>query len=135
VVLARSEANVLTLDGRWRTPILGPALALLAVSFVGLVANRAEAAARSAAARSDWSAAAKQAQRAGSWAPWSAEALVLEADAAAGTGRRADAVALLRRAVRKDSTDFQAWRELASLSSGAERKVALARVDELDPLR
>lgn len=134
VVAARPEGHALVLDRRWRTPVLGPVLALIAVSFVGLVGNRAQAAALAAASRGDWQSVAAQSRKARDWAPWSADALVLEAGAAAHGGHRTDALALLRRAVGKDANDLGAWRELASLASGRERAAAEARVLSLDPL-
>jgi O-antigen ligase len=135
VVAARADGRELVLDRRWRTPVLGPVLALIAVSFVGLVGNRAQAAAVAAASRGDWQSVSAQARKAAVWAPWSADALVLQANAADHAGQRDDALALLRRAVGKDANDLGAWLALASAASGRERAVAEARVDSLDPLR
>jgi O-antigen ligase len=135
VVLARRDADVVVLDRRWRTPLLAPVIALLAVSFVGLIGNRAEAAARTAVARQDWPDAANQSRRAAGWAPWSAQALVLQADAAKARGDRTGALELLRRAAAKDPTDIGVWRRLAALARGAEGRLAADRVALLDPLR
>ena len=134
VVAARTDSDVLVLDRRWRTPLLAPVLVLLAISFVGLVGNRADASAVSAARRGNWSATASQARRAASWAPWSAAALGLQADAANGLGDRRTAVDLLRRAVQKDPTSLELWQRLASVATGAERREARRRVAVLDPL-
>jgi O-antigen ligase/polysaccharide polymerase Wzy-like membrane protein len=134
VVAARPEGQALVLDRRWRTPVLGPVLALIAVSFVGLVGNRAQAAAVAAASRGDWQSVGSQARKAGDWAPWSADALVLQANAADHAGRHDDALALLRRAVGKDANDLGAWRALGSVASGRERAAAEARLRTLDPL-
>jgi len=109
-------------------------LALGAFSFVGLVGNRAEAAALGAATRGDWRTTAVEAQRAGRWAPWSAEALFLQADAAGPRGDVARARSLLRRAVRKDAHDFRLWARLASVTTGEERQAALRRAARLNPL-
>jgi hypothetical protein len=134
VVAARTDTGVLVLDRRWRTPILGPALALLAVSVVGLVGNRADAAALAAAQRGDWATARTEAERADAWAPWSAEALALEADGAVAQNDRHEARLLLRRAVTRDPTDRGLWARLASVTGGSERQLALQQAARLDPL-
>ena len=84
VVAARSERVPLVLGRRLAQPATrSRCVALLAFSFVGLVGNQAEAAALSAASRGDWKKAARAgAARARAWAPWSAQALVLQADVA-----------------------------------------------------
>lgn len=134
VVAARPEGNPRVGDPRWRTTQIALMLALCVFSFVALVGNRAEAAARAAAAKGDWRAAGVQAQRAVRWAPWSAQALVLAADAAGARGDTAVATSFLRRAVRKDPHDHELWRRLASVTGGKEREQAILRAAQLDPL-
>src|SRR5205085_12546308 len=56
-----------------RAVLVGAAVAVGAVSFVGLGGNVALARSASAAGRSDWAASAREARRAHRWAPWSAE--------------------------------------------------------------
>ena len=134
VVAARSERGALVLDGGWRSPLLIPVLALLALSFVGLVGNQAEAAARSAASQGDWNEASEKARQAGAWAPWSAQALVLQADAANAHRDTAAARSLLRRAVRADPHDYVLWARLALVTNGDESRLARDRAALLNPL-
>ena len=134
VVAARPEGIPRAGDYRWRGARIALVLALCVFSFVGLVGNRAEAAARAAAAEGDWGAARVEAQRATRWAPWSAQALVLEADAASARGDAPAARSLLRRAVRKDPHDHRLWGRLAAVTGGAERKHAIQRAARLNPL-
>jgi hypothetical protein len=134
VVAARDERSPLVLGSGWRGPLLIPVLAAFAFSFVGLVGNRADAAASLAASHGDWTTAGAQARRAGGWAPWSADALVLQADAASAAGNTTAARLLLREAVGRDRHDFDLWRRLAAVTTGPERSRALARAAELNPL-
>jgi hypothetical protein len=134
IVAARAERTVLVLDRRWRAPLLAPVLVLLVFSFVGLVGNRAEASALAAASRGDWPTTAAQSHRAAVWAPWSAQPLVLEADAAAARKHPGAALALLRRGAAKDPADFFIWDRLAAVASGPERQAAQERAKSLNPL-
>jgi hypothetical protein len=134
IVAARAEHDVLVLDRRWRAPLLAPVLVLLVFSFVGLVGNRAEASALAAASRGDWPTTAAQSHRAAVWAPWSAQPLVLEADAAAARKHPGAALALLRRGAAKDPADFFIWDRLAAVASGPERQAAQERAKSLNPL-
>src|SRR5262249_16899649 len=134
VVAARSEGVPLVLDGRRRSSLLIPAVALLVFSFVGLVGNNAEAAALDAAADGNWKRTASQAGRAGPWAPWSAQPLVLQADVATASNNTAEARSLLRRAVERDPDDFVLWNRLALVTTGAESRRARERTSELNPL-
>ena len=118
VVAARSERTPIVFDGGWRSPFLPPALALLALSFVGLVGNQAEATALSAASRGDWGEASEKARQTRTWAPWSTQALVVQADVALARGDAAAARSLLRRAVQADPHDYLLWRRLADETSG-----------------
>jgi hypothetical protein len=134
VAAARNEHSALVLEGRWRAPLLIPVLALLAFSFVGLVGNRAQASAVDAAWRSDWDATDAAARRAASWAPWSADALVLRATVASARHDPAAARSLLLRASRKDASDYVVWRRLAAVSAGEQSVRAGQRAALLNPL-
>ena len=134
VVAARGEGESLALDRRWWSPLLAPVLALLAFSFVGLVGNRAVAAAHAAAVKGDWQTAGAEAQQASEWAPWSAEALELKADAATARNDLVSSRTLLLRAVRKDPDDFELWSRLAGVTAGNERRHALDQAARLNPL-
>jgi O-antigen ligase len=134
VVAARPERGALVLDRRWRSPLLIPLVALLVFSFVGLVGNHAEASAFDASGEGDWKKADAEARRARSWAPWSSQALVLLADAAAARNDTEAARSLLRHAVEKDPHDFLLWARLSQVSTGDEQRVARERTAALNPL-
>ena len=134
IVAARSERVPFVLDGRRRSSLLVLVLALLTVSFVGLVGNQAEAEARAAASRSDWKKASEKARRASTWAPWSGQALVLQADAALAQDDMTAARSLLRRAVRADPHDSVLWARLALVTNGEESRLAHERATMLNPL-
>ena len=134
VVAARPPHASLVLEQRWRGTLLVPVLALLVFAFVGLVGNRAEASALAAAWRGDWRTTEAQASRARGWEPWSAQTLVLLADAANARGDRAGTLRLLRAAVRKDPHDHVLWNRLAAVASGAEQRRAHEQAARLNPL-
>src|SRR5262249_48694359 len=134
VVAARPESASLVLEQRWRGTLLVPILGLLAFAFVGLVGNRAEETALAAALPGGWTTTQAAASRARGWAPWSAQALVLLADAADARGDRAGTLRLLRAAVRKDPNDYVLWNRLAAVASGEERDRAYAEAARLNPL-
>ena len=134
VVRARDDRPVAISWPARRAAAVGIVTALLAFSFVGLVGNRAEASALAAAWRADWRTTQTEASLASTWAPWSAEALVLEADAASARREPARARELLRLAVAKDSQNDDLWARLAAVTTGAERARARAEAARLDPL-
>jgi len=117
-----------------RVPLPLGAKLLLGFAFVGLVGNQAYAAALAAAWRGDWQTAQREAARASAWAPWSAEALVVQADAASARGDRPLTAALLRRAVAADPHNDDLWARLATVTEGDEKARALAKAARLNPL-
>jgi hypothetical protein len=124
----------LTFDGWLR----GGSLALVAVaavfSFATLTGNRYLGQASGALDRGETEVAVRDARRAAKWAPWSADALELQADAALTDGESADARRLYRRAIAKDGGDWELWLDLALASEGDARRGALDRAATLNPL-
>lgn len=135
VVAARDDPvpPLRPMPARIRALALAPVLAATAFSLVCLIGDKAYASALRAAWRGDWSTAESQARRARAWAPWSAEPLVIQADATSVRGSPAGAASLLREAVRKDPHDADLWQRLSSVTTGSERAYALKEAKGLDP--
>jgi Tetratricopeptide repeat len=73
-------------------------------------------------------------QRALRFAPYSAEAWIALGDARRTGGDTAGALHAYRRAVQLDPNDWRGWSELAAVSKGEPRRLALARAARLNPL-
>jgi len=115
-----------------RLALAGAALVAVVAGAAG-IGTHALASARAAANRSP-ATAVRAAEIAATWQPWSAEPrrLLGEIDAAAGdtpAARRA-----LEEALRLDPEDVGAWFDLVRFGSPAERRRALERIEQLDPL-
>jgi O-antigen ligase len=116
----------------FRAAALLVTLALGACAYVGLRGNQAIAASE-AATGTDPSRSAAAAREAERWAPWSARAKLLLAQAQLGLGNEEAARATLAEATAKDSGDWELWGELAVASKGAARRQALAVAIRLNP--
>lgn len=114
--------------------LIGLLLAVGAFSVVGLVGNRALADSQRAVDSARWRAADREARTAIRWAPWSAQGWQSLGNAQLGLGRSGEARASLRKAARKDPSDWSIWYDLAVASRGAERRRAFLRAAELNPL-
>jgi hypothetical protein len=77
--------------------------------------------------------AVRDARRARLWAPWSSEPYQLEGRALEAEGSLEPARSALRSAIRRDSSSWVLWQQLADVSRGPARAVALAKVGELNP--
>ena len=135
VVAARSERVPLVLDGRWRSPLLIPVLALLAFSFVGLVGNQAEATRARAASRGDWE--QDRRRRHGKRArgrPGPPRRSCCKRTPRLARNDPAAARSLLRRAVQADPHDYVLWNRLALVTDGEESRLARERAAMLNPL-
>ncbi|HEX3268036.1 MAG TPA: O-antigen ligase family protein [Gaiellaceae bacterium] len=126
-----------------RAPILRPAaraaggalVAVLGVLVVlAVVGNRAQAAAADALDRADAEAARTQALRARRWEPWSGAPWRLLGEAELELGRVEQARSAFRRGLAEDRGDWELWLDLALTSTGAQRREALGRVAQLNPL-
>ena len=119
---------------RLRYGALGVALALGAAAFVFLVGNMFLSRASAAASAGHWTVAARDAQRASSWLPWSTAPWQQLGEAQLAQGDTAAAQASFRTAIRKDSGDWSLWLDLARASTGGIQTAALAHAIKLDPL-
>ncbi len=131
IAKARDRDNTPIPAVRWGTAALATGAGLLA--FTSVVANERLAAAKTAlvAGRDDHAAAdARSALR---FAPWSVDALELQAVARAHQGRNTEALALYREIVEQDPDSWIAWTQLAAASTGAERRHAEAIALRLNP--
>ena len=102
-------------------------------SAIGLLGNRALSDADEALRSGDVPRAAERAHSALRWAPWSAEAHLLLAEAQLAQGEGASAREELRKAVAADPRDWTLWFALAQTTSGSERDRALAEAQRLNP--
>jgi O-Antigen ligase len=106
---------------------------LAGFSVYTLVGNRRLADAANSLGRGDWKQAAARARDATSWMPWSAGPWHALAAADAALGRRTQAVADMREAVKRSPRDWTLWIDLGNVSTGAERRNAYARARALNP--
>jgi tetratricopeptide (TPR) repeat protein len=102
--------------------------------LVTLTGNRYLGQASAALDRADSAVAAREARRAERWAPWSADALERQADAALADGSLDGARRLYREAIAKDSGDWELWLGLALASEGDAKRQALDQAASLNPL-
>ncbi len=118
-------------DARFAASALVVVIVLGGVVWTGgYFTSRAEDNLRSA----NWEAALTDANRARRVEPWSPEPWRLRGEAQRALGRPEQALVSFRRGLELDDTDATLWRLLAAVSSGAERRLALQRVTQLDPL-
>jgi hypothetical protein len=135
VVAARGDRETASAPLRrgMRVALAVAAVACGAFAFVGLIGNLALSRAEAAVRVADGTKAAAEAKTAVRWAPWSTEALRVRAQGELIAGNRAAGLADLRRATRRDPRDWESWFDLASVTTGAEQRVAIARVKALNP--
>jgi tetratricopeptide (TPR) repeat protein len=122
------------LAGRCRRVLAGALLIPAAIAALGLVGNRAAATSAAAAAAGDWPTAESEARKAERWAPWSPRPWVLLGDARFAQGDFPAAARYYRRAIAKDSGDWNLWFDLGFALEGRPAASAFARAAELDPL-
>jgi hypothetical protein len=136
-------AGALLAAARRREPLVrGTAvrLGLLAVvavagttALLGLLGNRALGRTSDALRHGNVRAALSAAADARRWAPWSSQPYAALAAVRRAQGDRAGVREAYRQAVAKDPRDWELWLELLSVSHGAERAHALARLEQLNP--
>jgi len=114
--------------------VAGLAVVLGAAVFVMQVGNSALAGSESAASRDDNSAAANDARKALSWAPWSARAHRDLGEALLAEGDVGGAAAAFRGGIAQDAGDWQLWYDLALATRGKARATALTHAALLNPL-
>jgi hypothetical protein len=106
----------------------------LAVAFLGLVGNIELSRSGDAARHGSWSAAAADARRALTWAPFSAAPWQDLGEAEIAVGDDVRAQASLRRGLEISPNDWTLWFDLARASSGRAQLAALAQARRLNPL-
>jgi hypothetical protein len=109
-------------------------LALGAFAFVGLVGNLAIEKSTDAANAGNWKKSAREARRAHTWAPWSAEPLRLLGEAQGKLGQVRPARASFQRAIAKDRHNWLLWYDLWTATRGRQARIALAEAVRLDPI-
>jgi Flp pilus assembly protein TadD len=133
VVAARGKADEVPSRGSTRIalPAVTAMLALLAIAAVlSTVPLRR--------ASDDYDAhhfaeAARQAQKASDWAPWSSEALDVLGRSQLAQGQVAKAAASFERAVKKSPNDWVLWRDLSAAAPPDRARDALRRAQALNP--
>jgi hypothetical protein len=116
-----------------RVGAVGLALALGALSFVGLIGNSAAASAEEALFAGDLGRAETHARRATTWTPWAADPWLFLARAQLGRGDRNAARESLDRALARDRGNWLLWYERGLASTGSERRRFLAEASRLNP--
>lgn len=116
---------------RWG--LLALAIGAGALALFGLLGNRALARSGVDLQNGNLAAAAAAAADAARLAPWSGQPWQQLGEVRTAQGNRAGARAAYRKGVAKDPRNWQLWLGLASVSGGAARAQALARLDALDP--
>jgi hypothetical protein len=116
-----------------RAAVAAALVAPAGFAYVALIGNRALDSASAAADQGQWAKVAHEARRAVDWTPWSSSGWQLLSRAQRVAGDRTAGRASLRKAVANDPHDWTLWFELATLTSGSERRHALARAAQLNP--
>ena len=133
LVAARTENRTREIVRTGRAVAVGLLAALAVFGLVGLIGNRAVAAAGHAAGSGDWRKVEGKARTAARWAPWSAEPWQLRAEAELAARDRPAAIVDFRSAIAKDRQDWTLWFGLAQASRGQSRRQALAQALRLNP--
>lgn len=133
LISARPDRVVLPTSGRVRGG-LTLLLPLIAFAIVTQVGNSALAGSVDALDRQDPGQAARLAERARHWAPWSSQPWQRLGEAQLAAGDVAAARRSFRHAISLNRTDWSLWTDLAEVERGAPRGDALARAAQLNPL-
>jgi O-antigen ligase len=118
---------------RIRYPLLAVVVACTGFAIVSFIANNAMNASGAALSRGQWDRAVSQARKAAGWAPWSAEAWRLRAEAYHRAHDDIAAGAAYQQAIQRNPGNWQLWYEYAFVAQGRGRELALARARELNP--
>jgi hypothetical protein len=133
LVAARARDGTREVVHVGRAAALALLVAVAGFGLVGLIGNRAVAAAGRAADSGNWGRVESKAGTASRWAPWSAKPWQLRAEAQLAEGREAAAVADFRKAIAEDPRDWTLWFGLAQASRSPLRRLALAHALRLNP--
>ncbi len=132
LAMARAEEKPRGVPVR-RTAIVPVAASLIAVGTVAWTGGHFTSGAAEHLRAARWQEALRDANRARSVAPWSAEAWYLRGEALRSLGQEARARASFLRGLELDRSDPVLWRALSRVSSGAELRRAQERLAQLDP--
>ncbi len=121
------------ISGGARRVAVALAVTVAAVAAVGLLGASALEDANRSLARGDAAAAAREAERAARWQPWSAEPLLVGGQARLLLGDRSGAGARFARAAAREPSDHRTWLALAAVTDGEVARAALRRARALDP--
>jgi Flp pilus assembly protein TadD len=133
LVMARREGVMRELSLRVRAGACVVLLIPAVFSFIGLLGHHAEAASVDAAKRGRWLQAERQARKAVTWEPWSAEPWKLLADAKYGEADLAAAAHYYRKAIDKDPRNWELWFDLGFSLDGRAADDAFAQARRLNP--
>ena len=133
LLVAAREERGRPLSQATRVGVVVSSLAVAAFSVVGVVGNRALANGEAALDAGREALAAEHAREALQWAPWSAQAHRLLAEAQLAGGNAGAARDNLRQAIASDPRDWTLWFALAQTTSGPEGAHALAEARRLNP--
>ena len=125
--------RLLTL-GRWPRRMLVAASVLMAVfAFVSYSGNRSVSESRSALDDGRLELAIRSAQRVTGLVPWSVAPWIALGDAQLAMKDRAGARMSYREAAARDPRNWRVWLAIAEVSTGTERREALAKTRRLNP--
>jgi Flp pilus assembly protein TadD len=133
VAARRREPRPQPMRGPLRLGLGAAAAATGAFAFVGLIGSIALARSHGALLDGNGRKAASEAQKASSWAPWSAQALLDLGQGRLIAGSKRSGLDALRRAAAADPGNWETWFDLAGATTGAEHRAALARAKKLNP--
>jgi hypothetical protein len=133
ILMADDRFDVATPRAIRRWGFAGVSVLIGIIALLSLVGNAALSRATSALDRGDYSAAAADARTATRWQPWSYRPWEILGGALAASGDPAGAQRAYRTAAARDPARWEAWLDLASLSTGADRHHALVRTMALNP--
>jgi O-antigen ligase/polysaccharide polymerase Wzy-like membrane protein len=131
-IVASARGTPRPLGRRVRLGATSLAVALAGCALVLLIGNRRLDSAADAA-NTGSPALESRAHTAERWVPWSPDPPRWLAAAQLRRGNRAEARRLLRKALRRDSTDWSLWVEMAVASDGSARRRAITEAVRLNP--
>jgi O-Antigen ligase len=133
-ILVYTRENAPAISARLRFGLVAIVVALSAFSFVGLIGNSAVAASNEAREDGKLEEAESEARKATRWMGWSVQPWRELALAELASGDVSEARKNFRKAITRDDRDWRVWYGLALVSEGKERRSALARARQLNPL-
>jgi hypothetical protein len=134
LVASRMDDGVREMSPSIRRALLAGTVTVVVVAFVGLVSNMSLSQAATNARKGNWNAAAHEASRAHTWAPWSSEPYRLLGESQLGQGDTKAAVGSFDKGIAKSPDDWNLWFDLARATTGRLQQQAIAHARRLNPL-